>query len=111
MKDHATPADVAARKTMPTSTVDIQTITPVGTRAVGRRQARDNSQPSTVPLRKGQAVTAKPLRSTPSSWLRRPKAQKIRTATRSIPSQAGFCCGRMRRDYWAGAPPTGVAGW
>ena len=41
---------------MPTTTVQSQTTTPVGTTAVGRRQPRDASQPMTVPVRNGHAV-------------------------------------------------------
>jgi hypothetical protein len=52
---------------MPTTTVDTQTITPVGATAAGRRQPLDNSQPTTVPPRKGHDVVATPLTLTPSS--------------------------------------------
>jgi hypothetical protein len=45
----ATPAELTLRNSMPTATVQIQTITPVGATAVGRRQPRDASQPMAVP--------------------------------------------------------------
>lgn len=67
MKLAATPADVALRKTMPTTTVDSHTTTPVGTTAVGRRQPREASHPRAVPVRNGQAVDATPVTLSPSS--------------------------------------------
>lgn len=102
MKLAATPAELALRNNMPTATVHTQTISPVGATAVGRCQARESSQPTTVPLRNGQAVVATPVTLIPSSWLRRPSAQNTRTATTSMTSQAGPRRGCMQRDYRAG---------
>lgn len=79
----ATPADVSLRNTMPTTTVDNHTTTPVGITAVGRRQPRDATHPTTVPVRKGHAVVATPVTVMPSSWLRRPRAQNTSTPTTS----------------------------
>jgi hypothetical protein len=56
----ATPAEVALRNSIPTATVHNHTTTPVGKRAIGRRQARDASHPNAVPLRNGHAVVAIP---------------------------------------------------
>ena len=56
----ATPAEVTLRNSIPTATVQSHTATPVGYTADGRRQACDNSHPSSVPLRKGHAVVAMP---------------------------------------------------
>ncbi|MDT5140408.1 MAG: hypothetical protein QOD58_4670 [Mycobacterium sp.] len=63
----ATLAELALRNSMPTTTVDTQTITPVGASAAGRRQPRDSSQPNSVPPRNGHDVLARPLTLTPSS--------------------------------------------
>lgn len=48
----ATPAELTLRNTMPTTMVHSHTITPVGARAVGRRQPRASTQPIPVPVRK-----------------------------------------------------------
>ena len=69
---------------MPTAIVHTHTVTPVGASAVGRRQPRDSSQPTPVPTRKGQAVSASPARVSPSVWLRRPTAVKPMTQTMSV---------------------------
>ncbi len=95
----ATPAEVALRSSMPTATVHSQTTTPVGTTAVGRRQPRDASHPTAVPDKNGHAVVATPETLSPSSWLRRPRAQNTSTATTSMASHAGRC---MQRDYRPG---------
>lgn len=63
----ATPAELALRNSMPTTTVHNHTVNPVGTTAVGRRQARDTNHPTTVPDRKGHAVNAMPVTLIPSS--------------------------------------------
>ena len=63
----ATPAEVALRSSIPTTTVHTHTTTPVGSTAVGRRHARAASQPRAVPLRNGQAVVATPATFNPSS--------------------------------------------
>lgn len=86
MKLTATPWDVALRNNIPTTTVLIQTASPVGTRASGRRQARDATQPTAVPVRNGHAVCATPARVMPSAWLRRPIAQNTATHTTSASS-------------------------
>lgn len=52
----ATPAELTLRNTMPTTMVHSHTITPVGARAVGRRQPRASTQPIPVPVRNGHAV-------------------------------------------------------
>jgi hypothetical protein len=44
MKLAATPCDATLRNTIPTTTVDTHTVTPVGSSAVGRRQPRHSSQ-------------------------------------------------------------------
>jgi hypothetical protein len=67
----ATPADVALRNNIPTTTVHTQTTTPVGATAVGRRHARLSNQPSVAPTRNGHAVAANPATVSPSAWLRR----------------------------------------
>lgn len=54
----ATPAELTLRNTMPTTMVHSHTITPVGARAVGRRQPRASTQPIPVPVRNGQAGDA-----------------------------------------------------
>ena len=61
----ATPAEVALRSSIPTATVHTHTTTPVGTTAVGRRQARAASHPTPVPLRNGHAVVAMPATLSP----------------------------------------------
>jgi hypothetical protein len=97
----ATPAELALRNSMPTATVQIQTTTPVGTTAMGRRQPRDASQPTTVPVRNGHAVDATPVTLRPSAWLRRPTVQNTSTPTTSVASHASHTGTRpcMQRDY------------
>lgn len=71
------------RSTIPTTTVDNQTISPVGASALGLRQPRLSSHPIAVPVRNGHAVSATPLGVRPSAWLRRPTAQNVTTAAAS----------------------------
>jgi hypothetical protein len=99
----ATPAEVALRSNIPTTTVHSHTTTPVGATAVGRRQAREASHPSAVPVRNGHAVVATPATLNPSSWLRRPTAQNTKTHATSTPSHTGARVGRMRGHYRAPA--------
>ena len=67
MKLGATPAEVSFLSSIPTTIVANQTATPVGTSASGRCQARDATQPATVPTRNGQAVSAIPEAVNPSA--------------------------------------------
>ena len=67
MKLNAVPAEVALRNAIPTTTVHSHTTTPVGTTDVGRRQPRDASHPTSVPVRNGQAVSATPVMFSASS--------------------------------------------
>src|SRR5215217_6033190 len=62
-----TPADVALRNSIPTTTVHSHTATPVGTSAIGLRQPRASSQPAPAPARNGHAVSATPVMVTPSA--------------------------------------------
>jgi len=94
-----TPAELALRNSMPKTTVHSHTIIPVGTTAVGRRQARDTNHPTTVPDRNGHVVDAMPVMSTPSWWLRRPTAQNTSTPRMSALSHAGPRRDDMQRDY------------
>jgi hypothetical protein len=66
MKLGATDADVSFRRAIPATTVHNHTATPVGSSAIGRRQARDSSQPAAVPTRNGHAVSAMPETVKPS---------------------------------------------
>jgi glutaryl-CoA dehydrogenase len=95
----ATPAELALRNNMPITRVHSQTTTPVGATAVGRRQPRDTSQPTTVPVRNGQAVLTTPVTVSPSAWLRRPTVQNSSTLMRSRANQAVPRRSCMRRDY------------
>ena len=83
MKLTATPWPESLRNAMPTATVVIHTISPVGESEVGRRHPRASSQPAAVPVRNGHAVSINPETVMPSAWLRRPTAQKARTHTTS----------------------------
>src|SRR5829696_4017011 len=99
----ATPADVALRNSIPTTTVHSHTTTPVGTTAAGCRQARLSSQPTAAPTRNGHAVSATPATVRPSAWLRRPTVQNSSTPTMSA-SAANVLLrfiGHHVEDQWA----------
>ena len=67
MKLAAVPSDVALRNNIPTPTVHTHIVMPVGTTAVGRRQARAINHPTTVPATNGQAVSTTPPTLNPSA--------------------------------------------
>ena len=56
----AVPAELALRSAIPTTTVHNHTTTPVGASECGRRQPRETSHPTNVPVRNGQEVSARP---------------------------------------------------
>jgi hypothetical protein len=87
----ATPAELTLRNTIPTAIVLIQTATPVGTTAKGRRHPRHISQPTAAPTRNGQAVCATPEIVRPSAWLRLPIAQNASTHTVSAATADHTC--------------------
>ncbi len=95
MKLTATPAEVSLRSTIPITTVLIHTTIPVGANEVGRCQPRESSQPTTVPVKNGQAVSATPVTVMPSAWLRRPIVQntttQIRSARKAVPLARRIC--------------------
>lgn len=66
-KLHAVPAPVIRRKSMPRLTAAIQTTSPVGVTAVGRRHPRDRIHPIAAPATNGHAVSATPAAVTPSA--------------------------------------------
>src|ERR1700761_400108 len=79
---------------MPRATVASQAATPAGSRASGRRQARDTSHPAARPHRNGQEVDAIPASDSPLTWLARPMTTKI--TTQQMSSTAATRAGRIR---------------
>ena len=63
----AVPEPVSLRNSMPTVTAAIQTTTPVGATAAGRRHPRDKIHPVAAPTMNGHAVSAIPAAVTPSA--------------------------------------------
>jgi hypothetical protein len=62
-----TPADVALRNSIPNTTVDTHTATPVGITVNGLRHPPISSQPTPAPTKKGHAVCAIPDTVKPSA--------------------------------------------
>jgi hypothetical protein len=63
----AVPSNVALRNNIPTATAHPHMVMPVGTTAVGRRQAREINHPTAAPARNGQAVSITPPMLNPSA--------------------------------------------
>jgi hypothetical protein len=107
MKAAAVPWPEMTRRIMPIATVDSQTTSPVGRIASGRRQARDASQPTPRPDRKGQEVDARPARLSPLAWLARPMITKM--STQATSSTTATRAERMGVSYGLRLTPTPAA--